>query len=38
MKYFHIRYECNDVRDDYAAAYRKEIPTKDMPSSINANL
>ena len=38
IKFFHIRYECNDARDDFAAARKKGIPTSDLPSNIDADL
>ena len=38
IKFFHIKYECNDARDDFAAARKKGIPTGNLSSNINANL
>ena len=38
IKFFHIRYECNNARDNFAAARKKGIPIGDLPSNIDADL
>lgn len=38
MNYFNIRYECNDARDDYAAAHKAGKVSEDMPGYLNSDM
>ncbi|EKM50408.1 uncharacterized protein PHACADRAFT_105123 [Phanerochaete carnosa HHB-10118-sp] len=38
MKFFHMRYECNDARDNNAAARKKGLASGDMPSNIDEDI
>ena len=38
MKNFHIRYKCNDARNDFAAARKKGLLPGGLPSSIDSDL